>query len=69
MELSFNTRLSVAFLAGISGLIWQGVIATLGGNPSDALIGAFTTVTLATIGIGLKNDNKDGNNSRSQDDT
>jgi hypothetical protein len=63
MEISFNTRVTIAFFAGLLGLIWQGVIATTGGDPSEALITAFSTVLLSTIGIGIKTGeaNADGN--------
>lgn len=54
MQLTFNTRLSLAFVIGFVGLIWQGVIVSLGGEASEALITAFSTILLATIGIGIK---------------
>jgi hypothetical protein len=60
MQLDFNTRLTLAFLAALLGLVWQGVIVSLGGEASEALITAFSTIMLATIGIGIKSGNGDG---------
>jgi len=57
MNIDFNTRLAGAFVIGFFGLIWQGVIVTLGGEASEALITAFSTILLATIGIGIKTEN------------
>jgi hypothetical protein len=54
MEITFNTRLSVLFVVGIVGLFWQAVIVSVGGEASKELIGAFSTILLATIGIGIK---------------
>lgn len=61
MQIDLNTRLALAFILAIVGLVWQGIIVTAGGEASEALITACTTVLLATIGIGLKasNDNSD----------
>lgn len=63
MQLDFDTRLTVAFVMGIAGLIWQGVIVSAGGEASEALITAFSTIILATIGIGIKTDNGSGDDS------
>ena len=54
MKLDFDTRLTVAFIMGIAGLVWQGVLVSVGGEASEALITAFSTIILATIGIGIK---------------
>lgn len=62
MQLDFDTRLTLAFVMGCAGLIWQGVIVTLGGEASEALITAFSTIILATLGIGLKSGSSDNNN-------
>lgn len=65
MIINFNTRLSLAFVIGSVGLFWQGVIATLGGETSPELITAFSTILLATIGIGIKTE--EGKNDGSDD--
>jgi len=54
VKLDFDTRLTVAFIMGIAGLVWQGVLVSVGGEASEALITAFSTIILATIGIGIK---------------
>lgn len=61
MEINLNTRIALAFLTGLIGLTWQGIIVTFGGTPSEALVTAFTTIMLASIGIGIKQGN--GNDS------
>lgn len=60
MEISFSTRLSILFVIGIAGLVWQGIIVTLGGEASSVMIGAFTTLLLATLGIGIKTNGNNG---------
>jgi hypothetical protein len=60
MQLDLNSRLTGAFFMALLGLTWQAVVVTLGGEANEALIGAFSTIMLATIGIGVKtNDGKD----------
>lgn len=66
MQLDFNTRLTLAFIAGIAGLIWQGILVSFGGEASDALITAFSTIILATIGIGLSSNANNNNNSNNR---
>lgn len=65
MQLDFNTRLAITFLLAVTGLIWQGIIVTAGGEASEAMITACSTILLATIGIGIKNDgNGNGHDKR-----
>lgn len=59
MNLDFDTRMTLAFIVGAIGLIWQGVIVTLGGEVEPSLVAAFSTVLLATIGIGIKKSDDD----------
>lgn len=54
MVLSFSARLTIAFIVGVAGLVWQGVIVSAGGEASEALITASSTIILATLGIGIK---------------
>lgn len=68
MQLDFDTRLTLAFVMGIAGLIWQGVLVSFGGEASEALITAFSTIILATIGIGIKTDGNDKDGSRNDND-
>lgn len=69
MKISLDTRLTLAFFVGVAGLIWQGVIVTLGGVPSEALLTAFTTITLATIGIGgLKSNGNQSEEKQTKDE-
>jgi hypothetical protein len=51
--------MTLAFIVGAIGLIWQGVIVTLGGEVEPSLVAAFSTVLLATIGIGIKKSDDD----------
>ncbi len=67
MQIDLNTRLSIAFIAGIVGLFWQVVILSVGGEPSEALVTAFSSIILACIGIGIKtNENSNSNNTKNQ---
>jgi hypothetical protein len=63
MQLDFDTRLTLAFILGVAGLIWQGILVTAGGEASEALITAFSTIILATIGIGIKSDGSSNDSS------
>jgi hypothetical protein len=68
VEISFTTRLSLLFVVGVVGLVWQGIIVTLGGEASSIMIGAFTTMLLATIGIGITTNNGNGVRNNARDD-
>lgn len=61
MRLDLDTRTSVLFVAALVGLGWQAGVAATGGEPSGALVTAFVTILLATIGIGIGKNGKDGN--------
>lgn len=65
MKISLDTRLFIAFFAGLVGLVWQGIIVSFGGEASPALITACSTLILATMGIGIKTD--DGSNDSNND--
>ena len=65
MILSFNARLTAVFLLGVAGLIWQAILVTTGGDTSEALVTAFSSFILASIGIGIKLENGNGNGSSS----
>ena len=66
MEISLNTRLTIAFIAGLIGLAWQGAILTLGGSPSDALVTAFSGLILSTLGLGVGKNGSSGSNRENQ---
>lgn len=53
MKLNFDTRLSLAFLFGMAGLIEQAALQVLGIPPSKELVGAFLGLMTVTIGAGF----------------
>lgn len=67
MELSFNTRLTLTFIAGLVGLIWQGVILSFGGAPSDIMVTSFSGLILATIGLGVRSNGSNGGNNKNEE--
>ena len=58
IQFSLETRASLVLLTGILGLIWQAGIATAGGSPSRDLIAGSVTIMLASLGLGLKKEEK-----------
>jgi hypothetical protein len=69
IQLDFNARITIAFIAAIVGLGWQGALVTLGYPANEALITAFSTILLATIGIGIKTDGNNGSSGAKKDDS
>lgn len=65
MKISLDTRLFIAFLTGVVGLAWQGIIVSFGGQAEPTLITAFSTLILATIGVGVKTNGNGNSNKRS----
>ena len=60
MQFKLGTNTTLALFTGIAIFIWQAIIVTLGGEATDAMITAATTLILAALGVGVKsNDNKD----------
>lgn len=67
-ELNFSTRITIVVIACLVGLFWQVGIATFGGEPSTALISAFTSVILASIALGAPSKNGKSNDTRRKHD-
>jgi hypothetical protein len=59
MKIDLDTRLTIAFIGGLLGLAWQAAIVSFGGDPSDALVTACSTIILAALGIGIKDGSGD----------
>ncbi len=63
MQLNLDTRLSLAFLAGMVGLMEQAIAALLGVGASQILVGAFVSLMIGPI-IGGAVKGSDGSNNK-----
>lgn len=63
IQFSLETRASLVLITGMLGLFWQAGIATAGGSPSRDLIAGSVTIILASLGLGLKKEEKEADGS------